>query len=251
MRSGGLSGTSALVMRRWSHGYTRAPSGAWAFPIRGCPVTWSPAPDGVPHLGHVATLPAGCRSNAGAACSEFRPPQVGRSAAGTKAVGLRGQFDAYKDAISFDAGVMDLPLVGYDPYLNELMVKFCEEAIAARTSNVSPFRTEVENTIAPLLPARRSADKDGCTDSGRQRENICPPVGSRGIELWRNPRPDAARSGRALSRRGRRPSSLANRVALGFQQPSAFSHACRRWTGKSPSGHRRSSQLMRSGAGPA
>nr|WP_245425242.1 helix-turn-helix domain-containing protein [Phyllobacterium brassicacearum] len=27
---------------------------------------------------------------------------------------------------------------------------------------------------------------------------------------------------------------------LGFQQPSAFSHACRRWTGKSPSEFRRS-----------
>ena len=26
---------------------------------------------------------------------------------------------------------------------------------------------------------------------------------------------------------------------LGFQQPSAFSHACRRWTGKSPSEFRR------------
>jgi AraC-like DNA-binding protein len=28
---------------------------------------------------------------------------------------------------------------------------------------------------------------------------------------------------------------------LGFQQPSAFSHACHRWTGKSPSEFRRAS----------
>ena len=67
-------------------------------------------------------------------------------------LGCDVSFDAYEDAMSFDAEVMDLPLVGYDPYLNDLMVKSCEEAIAVRASNISPFRTVVENTIAPLLP---------------------------------------------------------------------------------------------------
>ncbi|MGO4834150.1 helix-turn-helix domain-containing protein [Rhizobiaceae sp. 2RAB30] len=31
---------------------------------------------------------------------------------------------------------------------------------------------------------------------------------------------------------------------LGFRQLSSFSHACRRWTGKSPSQHRRQSQTI-------
>jgi hypothetical protein len=61
-------------------------------------------------------------------------------------------FDAHVDEISFDASVMDLPLVGYDPYLNDLMVKSCDEAIIVARASTSPFRTEVENTIAPLLP---------------------------------------------------------------------------------------------------
>ena len=56
-------------------------------------------------------------------------------------LGCDVSFGADEDAISFDASVMDLPLVGYDPYLNELMVKNCEDAIAARAPNVSPFRT--------------------------------------------------------------------------------------------------------------
>ena len=69
-------------------------------------------------------------------------------------LGCDVSFGAPVDEISFDASVMDLPLVGYDPYLNDLMVKSCEEAIAVRASNISPFRTEVENTIVAASAAR-------------------------------------------------------------------------------------------------
>nr|WP_255628046.1 AraC family transcriptional regulator [Phyllobacterium sp. KW56] len=67
-------------------------------------------------------------------------------------LGCEVSFDAHVDEINFDASVMDLPLLGYDPYLNDLMVKSCDEAIAARASSANAFRTEVENTIRPLLP---------------------------------------------------------------------------------------------------
>ncbi|TDQ35108.1 AraC family transcriptional regulator [Phyllobacterium brassicacearum] len=67
-------------------------------------------------------------------------------------LGCEVSFDAHVDEIRFDASVMDLPLLGYDPYLNDLMVKSCDEAIAARASSGNAFRTEVENTIRPLLP---------------------------------------------------------------------------------------------------
>ena len=50
-------------------------------------------------------------------------------------LGCEVSFDADVDEISFDASVMDLPLLGYDPYLNDLMVKSCDEAIAARPSS--------------------------------------------------------------------------------------------------------------------
>ena len=62
-------------------------------------------------------------------------------------------FDASVDDICFDASVYGFARNAYDPYLNDLMTKSCEEAVAIRTSNVSPFRTiVVENTVAPLLP---------------------------------------------------------------------------------------------------
>ena len=50
---------------------------------------------------------------------------------------------------------MDLPLVGYDPYLNDLMVKCCEAAIAV-TGHPAPVRSgqTVENAIAAASTAR-------------------------------------------------------------------------------------------------
>ena len=125
-------------------------------------------------------------------------------------LGCDVSFDAYEDAMRFDASVMDLPLVGYDPYLNNMMVKDCEDAIAARAPNISPFRTEVENIIAPLLPHAEAQARRSPT-ARPQRKDLCPPVGSRGVELWRNPRPNAARTRRAIS--GRKPSSFTDRLA--------------------------------------
>jgi hypothetical protein len=48
-------------------------------------------------------------------------------------------FDASVDDICFDASVMDLPVIAYDPYLNDLMTKSCEEAVAIRTSTSARF----------------------------------------------------------------------------------------------------------------
>ena len=124
----------------------------------------------------LAALPPACRRKIVPLAASF----VHHRSDGRKMqrfLGCDVSFDAYDDAISFDAEVMDLPLVGYDPYLNDLMVKDCEDAIAVRASNVSPFRTVVENTIMPLLPhgearagtvARRLASAKGRLRGGWQ-----------------------------------------------------------------------------------
>jgi hypothetical protein len=38
-----------------------------------------------------------------------------------------------------------------DPYLNDLLVQYCEEALTAQRSR-GLFRTSVENAVAVLLP---------------------------------------------------------------------------------------------------
>jgi hypothetical protein len=67
-------------------------------------------------------------------------------------MGCQVTFDAEADEVQFDIAWLDVRLVGEDPFLNRLMMKSCEEALTIRPSNVSPFRTLVENAIAPLLP---------------------------------------------------------------------------------------------------
>ena len=153
-------------------------------------------------------------------------------------LGCDVSFDAYVDELCFDASVMDLPVVGYDPYLNDLMVKSCEEAIAVRAPSTSPFRTMVENTMAPLLPHAEAQAKTVAQRMNLSERTFARRLAAEGLSF-----------GEILDTRLRRDLAMryleenlrASDIAwrLGFQQPSAFSHACRRWTGKSPSDFRR------------
>ena len=148
-------------------------------------------------------------------------------------LGCEVSFDAPVDEISFDASVMDLPLVGYDPYLNDLMVKSCEEAVTARQSNVSPFRTEVENAIAPLLPHGEAQAKMIAGKLNLSERTFARRLAAEGLsfgEILDQMRRDLAMSYLEQKLRAKDITWL-----LGFQQQSAFSHACRRWIGKSPS----------------
>ena len=161
-------------------------------------------------------------------------------------LGCDVSFDAYVDELRFDASVMDLPVVGYDPYLNDLMLESCEEAIAVRASNISPFRTMVENTIAPLLPHAEAQAKTVAQRLGLSERTFARRLTAEGMnfgEILDQMRRD-------LALRYLQENLQASQIAwrLGFQQPSAFSHACRRWTGQSPSEFRRSRDLSPSPA---
>ena len=156
-----------------------------------------------------------------------------------KLLGCEVEFDAPADGLSFDAALMDIPLVGADPFLQELMLKSCEEAIAVRTANVSPFRTVVENAIAPLLPHAEAQAKAVAKQLGLSERTFARRLAAEGLSFGEIR--DELRRDLAV-RYLEEPKLQISQIAwlLGFQQPSAFSHACRRWTGKSPSGHRRS-----------
>ncbi|MET0575783.1 MAG: AraC family transcriptional regulator [Mesorhizobium sp.] len=155
-------------------------------------------------------------------------------------LGCDVRFGAPIDEIRFDTGVMDLPLVSYDPYLNDLIVKSCEEAIAVRASNTSPFRTEVENIISPLLPHAEAQAKTVAQKMNFSERTFARRLAAEGLNFGEIL--DQMR--RELAIRYLEQNLRASEITwrLGFQQPSAFSHACRRWTGKSPSEFRRSHQ---------
>jgi AraC-like DNA-binding protein len=61
-------------------------------------------------------------------------------------------FGAAVDELAFSSSIKSMPIVGADPYLNDLLVQYCEEAISARGSKLSSFGLNVENAVTLLLP---------------------------------------------------------------------------------------------------
>jgi len=152
--------------------------------------------------------------------------------------GCLPEYGASVDEVCFDGEVFEMPLVNADPFLNELMVRNCEEAIAKRPSNISPFRTLVENTIAPLLPHADAQAKTVARQLGLSERTFARRLATEGLsfgEILDDFRREQAE--RYLEDQRLPVSKIA--WLLGFQQPSSFSHAWRRWTGKNPSEFRK------------
>lgn len=143
------------------------------------------------------------------------------------------RFNTHADGLSFDATLLDRPVIDGDPYLNDLMVNLCEEAIAARTSNISPLRTLVENTIAPLLPHGEASAENVARKIGLSERTFARRLASEGMSFGRIL--DDLRRELAVNylQEGLQASQIT--WMLGFRQNSSFTHACRRWTGKPPS----------------
>lgn len=152
-------------------------------------------------------------------------------------LGCDVEFGASSDEIRFNAASMELTLLGDDPFLNRLMVNMCEEAIATRSPNISPFRTTLENVIAPLLPHARANAKAVAATIGLSERTFARRMAAEGLSFG-GILDDLRRD---LAMRYLREDFQVSQIAwlLGFQQPSSFTHACRRWTGKSPSALRR------------
>lgn len=153
-------------------------------------------------------------------------------------LGTDVRFGSTADEIIFPAGSAEWAIVDADPKLNRILRKACEDGLAAHR-RAGAYRTKVENTIAPLLPhgqARASvvAKKLGTTE--RTLERRLAQDGVTFSQVLQDLK--ASLAIRYLKEDGIPISRIA--WLLGFEEASSFSHACRRWTGKSPREFRRS-----------
>lgn len=161
-------------------------------------------------------------------------------------LGCEPEFDAPSDEVCFPAGLFDTPLVGADPFLSELMVKACEEALARRPQDAFTLRAQVENAIAPLLPHAEARAARIARTLGLSERTLSRRLKAEGLSF--DQILDALRRDLAI-RYLEDPSLPISQIAwlLGFHQPSTFSHACRRWTGRSPIEQRRHGLRARDG----
>jgi AraC-like DNA-binding protein len=146
-------------------------------------------------------------------------------------VGRKVEFGADRDEFALNLDARELPLIHADPYLNDLLLKYCETALASRRGDVSQLRTRVENTISSLLPHGRVLVEDVARSLGMSKRTLARRLSDEGLnltEILQHLRRDLAV--RYLDDRKLHVSKIA--WLLGFHEVSAFTHACKRWTGK-------------------
>jgi AraC-like DNA-binding protein len=149
-------------------------------------------------------------------------------------VGTKVEFGADTDEFALNIDARALPLIHSDPYLNDLLLKYCEAALADRRGDTSQLRTRVENAISSLLPHGRVLVEDVARSLGMSERTLARKLSDEGLnftEILQELRRDLAV--RYLDDRKLHVSKIA--WLLGFHEVSAFTHAFKRWTGKTPS----------------
>ena len=149
-------------------------------------------------------------------------------------VGSEVEFGADRDEFALNVDARELPLIHSDPYLNDLLLKYCEAALANRRGDMSQLRTRVENAISSVLPHGRALVEDVARSLGMSERTLARKLSDEGLnftEILQQMRRDLAV--RYLDDRKLPVSKIA--WLLGFHEVSAFTHAFRRWTGKTPS----------------
>ncbi|QRM28518.1 AraC family transcriptional regulator [Microvirga sp. VF16] len=160
-------------------------------------------------------------------------PRCARSTAIEEFVSCSIAFGAGADEVAFARGVAQLRLPNADPYLNKVLVRQCEDALAQHERLEGSFQARVENAIAPLLPHGRARVDDVARALGMSRRTLARRLAEEHLSFT------------AILERVRLnlahhylkdPGLSVSRIAwlLGFQETSAFTNSFRRWTGLTP-----------------
>src|SRR5262245_45264492 len=141
------------------------------------------------------------------------------------------EFGADRDVFALTPDARELPLIHDDSHLNDLLLKYCEAALADRRGDMSQLRTRVENAISSVLPHGKARVEDVARSLGMSKRTLARRLSDEGLnftEILQQLRRDLAV--RYLDDRRLHVSKIA--WLLGFHEVSAFTHAFKRWTGK-------------------
>jgi AraC-like DNA-binding protein len=143
------------------------------------------------------------------------------------------EFGASTDELNFASSIERIPIVSADPYLNKLLLKYCEEALARRPALFNTLRPKVENAIVMLLPHGEARVAEVAEQLGMATRTLARRLSSEGAtfsEILEKLKYDLAQ--RFLADKSLSISHIA--WLLGYQEASAFTHAYKRWTGQAP-----------------
>jgi AraC-like DNA-binding protein len=185
----------------------------------------------------VTALIRACRNLAGVHLLPARVRFIHRRESGrseiAKFFGTVVEYGGALDEVAFATTVKQMPVVSADPYLNKFLIAYCDEAHSSRPANRGAFRTGVENKIVPLLPHGKAKAGEVARRMGVSQRSLARRLTSEGLtfsDVLDSLRFDLAE--RYLADEALSISQIA--WLLGYHEVSGFTHAFKRWTGKTP-----------------
>jgi AraC-like DNA-binding protein len=142
-------------------------------------------------------------------------------------------FACDADEVVYPSSFASAPSNNADPYLNALLVRYCEEAAAERRRNSTTWQLKVENAIVPLLPHGHARISKIAAGLGVSRRTLARRLAAEGLTFRKvldSLRFDLAR--RYLREKELPISEIT--WLLGYCETSALNHAFKRWTGGAP-----------------
>ena len=149
--------------------------------------------------------------------------------------GCEVEFGSNIDEVVFPGAVKLMPIGSADPYLNELLIKYCNEALAHRDR--SSLRSGVENTISHLLPHGKAQVGEIARRLGMSQRTLARRLASEGLTFSGVLDELKADLARGHLKDGNFPISQIAWL-LGYRDVSAFTNAFKRWTGLTPRQYR-------------
>ncbi len=141
-------------------------------------------------------------------------------------------FGAGHYAVTLDQSLLATPCRSADPRLFRIVKAHCDELLK-KSRQAKDLREEVEYLVGSLLPTGTATTAHVASTLGLSERTLSRRLAEQGAtfrEIIEAQRRRAAF--RYLSDPAVRPTQVA--YLLGYSEPSAFSHAFRRWTGQSP-----------------
>jgi AraC-like DNA-binding protein len=151
--------------------------------------------------------------------------------------GCRVEFGACSDLFEFSNEALDTPLVTPEPKLLKALTTFCEMAAKERHTAAGTLRAVVENELEKLLPQGKIRKEIAAMRLGLSARTLSRRLAEEGA-TYEEVVHDVRRS--LALQYIREPGLSLSQIAwlLGFEEPASFTHAFRRWTGRSPSAAR-------------
>jgi AraC-like DNA-binding protein len=143
------------------------------------------------------------------------------------------EFDADADEIIFPAPIASLPIVGRDTYLNKLLRRYADEALACQPKVRASIHSRVARIIPQLLPHGRAEVSEVARQLGMSSRTLSRKLRDEGVtyaEILDKLRSALAK--RYLSDRELPVTEIA--WLLGYREVSSFTHAFKRRAGMTP-----------------